>query len=458
MKRITKCRACGSPALSPALNISGMASGQNGFFGGGAPREEEEYVFCDSSQDENACGLLQRKYESEGANPSQRMPSGTYRATRNHLRTVATEALELVSGRECSVLDIGCSDGSLLSYYPRWVERVGVEPDDIVDQVGVWASTYRTTFPSPETHSAFKERQFDIVTAISVFEDIDDPAEFLRSVKDVMTDDGIFVLETLYAPVILTRTCVDSFFEKRSAFYSLSVLEALFREVGMKIFRGALTDKDGGSVRLYVTHDHVEEYDFDPWYERLARLWDEENALGLRLAAPYRAFEGRAAEACGAFRAELDAVSQRGDIAHILGAGPTAAELYAWAGGKKSVVEAAVVPYNPSSDERLFSGGPPLVSTAEANALEPDIFIAPAVAKREVLEQWQEPIMRGARILFASPYPHMVHAGNFAAEFGKSMAEGDGAGGPETLRAILGAAGGPRLVFESTPEKQKFAG
>ena len=180
--------------------------------------------------------------------------------------------------------------------------------------------------------------------------------------------------------------------------------------------------------------------------------------LGLRLAAPYRAFEGRAAEACGAFRAELDAVSQRGDIAHILGAGPTAAELYAWAGGKKSVVEAAVVPYNPSSDERLFSGGPPLVSTAEANALEPDIFIAPAVAKREVLEQWQEPIMRGARILFASPYPHMVHAGNFAAEFGKSMAEGDGAGGPETLRAILGAAGGPRLVFESTPEKQKFAG
>ena len=127
MKRITKCRACGSPALSPALNISGMASGQNGFFGGGAPREEEEYVFCDSSQDENACGLLQRKYESEGANPSQRMPSGTYRATRNHLRTVATEALELVSGRECSVLDIGCSDGSLLSYYPRWVERVGVD-------------------------------------------------------------------------------------------------------------------------------------------------------------------------------------------------------------------------------------------------------------------------------------------------------------------------------------------
>ncbi|MEZ5917434.1 MAG: hypothetical protein R3C40_07715 [Parvularculaceae bacterium] len=41
----------------------------------------------------------------------------------------------------------------------------------------------------------------------------------------------------------------------------------------------ALTDKDGGSIRLFITHD-TEDYDFDPWYERLM-VWDE-SALSLR--------------------------------------------------------------------------------------------------------------------------------------------------------------------------------
>ncbi|MEL7238871.1 MAG: hypothetical protein AAGK78_08400, partial [Planctomycetota bacterium] len=79
---------------------------------------------------------------------------------------------------------------------------------------------------------------------------------------------------------------------------------------------------------------------------------------------------------------------------------------------------------------------------------EPDCLIAPVALRREMLERWRESIMRGAQMIFATPTPTVVTSANYAAEFGKAIAGGDAAGEVETLRAILTAAGGPRLIAE----------
>ena len=448
MKRITHCRACGSAALSPAFSVETALkpSGKTNLFRQN-DNSDIEYVVCDTSKDANACGLLQHAECLDGERPAP-PPSGAYRSTRTHLRAIATEGLELISGRDCAALDIGCSDGTLLSFYPRWVERFGVDSNDVVDHVGAWATTLKCGFPSRETDDAFHRQQFDVITAISVLEDIDEPRPFLANAKSLLSEDGVFIVETLYAPMVLTRTSAQPIFDRRGSIYSLCALERLFRDCGLKIFRGNLTDKDGGSIRLYVTHAEVEEFDFDPWYERLARLWDEENALALNMAAPYQAFETRIGSAQAAFETIMDGVRQRGETAHILGVGPAAAELYHWAGAGREAIEAAVSHFEPSSDDRLCPDGPLLIGEAEARALDADVLIAPASYKRDILERWRESILRGAKIIFATPQPEIVESTNFAAELGKSLSGGDGAGGPETLRAILEAAGGPRLVVD----------
>lgn len=445
MKRITHCRACGSAALSPAFSLDLGAEKRKGFLN----RDENsiEFMLCDPSRDVHACGLLQNAFA--GAQKRRSAPSGVFRTVRSSLRSLATEGLELISGRDCAALDIGCSDGTLLSFYPRWVDRYGVDPSEQADAIGDWAWSARSPFPSVDLDRAFAGKKFDLVTAASVLEEIEEPRAFFSRVKSLLTEDGVFGVETLYPAMTLTRTAVDAFASGVTAIYSIGVLERLLRDCDLKIFRGALTEKDGGSIRVFITHAESADYDFDPWYERLAQFWDEENALSLRSRAPYQAFERRAEDARRAFADFMTGILSRGEKAHLFGADGGALMAHRWAGKGAAAIEAAISVCEIDDGARLFAGGPALIAEPESRALEPDYLIAPAALKREILERWREPVLRGAKILFATPHPHVVHGANYAAEFGKSLANADGAGGAESLRAILSAAGGLRLVADA---------
>ncbi len=432
--------------MTPAFALEGAlnGAGRKGLLGR-ARAEPAEFLLCDPARDVHACGLLQNAYVSDV--PVRRAaPSGVYRTTRSSLRAMATEGLELISGRDCAALDIGCSDGTLLSFYPRWVDRFGVDPSDDIDGIGAWTWSAKTAFPGPETDRAFAGKKFDLITAASMLEEVNEPRAFLARVKSLLTEDGVFCAETLYAPMALTHTAADTFASGISAVYSLTVLERILRDCDLKIFRGALTEKDGGSIRLFITHASSPEYDFDPWYERLAQLWDEENALGLRSIQPYQAFAARAGAVRAAFAEQVADFSRRNQSVHLYGSDAGAAMLYAWAGDESGVIEAAVVATAFDDGARLCHGGPSIISEAESRSVNPDVLIAPASLKREILERWREYILSGGKALFVTPNVHAVTAANYASEFGKSLAGADGGAGADSLRAILKAAGGLRVV------------
>lgn len=453
VKKITHCRACGSAALSPAFTLDEAEINPDKKGVIGRPKAGPvEFVLCDPSRDVHACGLVQNAFSAK-ATYGRRAPSGAFRTTRSSLRSLATEGLELISGRDCAALDIGCSDGTLLSFYPRWVDRFGVDPSDIVDQIGDWAWSAKASFPSADLDRAFAGKKFDLITASSVLEEVDEPRAFFARIKALLTEDGVLALETRNLAIILTRTAADAFVGGVSAVYSIGVLERILRDCDLKIFRGALTEKEGGSVRLFVTHAESSDYDFDPWYERLAQLWDEENALALRSRAPYQAFEHRAREARETFRAMMADIAGRGESAHLFGADAGALMVHAWAGKHAGAIEAAIAAGDIEDGERLLTGGPNLIPESESRAVEPDYLIGRPSLKREILERWRDPILRGAKVLFPTPQPHVVHAGNYAAEFGKSLSGADGGGGAENLRAILSAAGGLRLVVDRDGRK-----
>ncbi|MEO1135503.1 MAG: class I SAM-dependent methyltransferase [Pseudomonadota bacterium] len=450
MKPLTQCRACGSKALTPAFSMP-LGPARKASKRKGAP--STDYVLCDPSRDARACGLLQ---SADAEDLLTDTPSSRHASTRDHLRAVATEALEMISGRDCAALDVGCNDGTLLSFYPRWVERFGVDPSDHVDEIGDWAWTGKSSFPSKDLDAAFGDKQFDIITAVSIQEHISDPKACLSRIKSLLAQDGVLALETLYAPVVLTRTSVEILQAGVAAVYSLSAIEWLLREAGLKIFKGALTSKEGGSIRLFITHAENEEYDFDPWYERLARLWDEENALAMRAMQPYQSFEQRANEVRHEFAAMLEDIQERGECAHILGADSETEALLRWAGPAAKAITAAVDTNAARERERLGARGPRIISENECRAAEPDFLIASSRYKREIMEKWREAVMLGAQIIFVTPAPHIITSMNFAGEYGKTINDGDGPAGAQTLRNILAAAGGLRLIADN-PDAAKTA-
>ncbi|MEZ5928479.1 MAG: hypothetical protein R3C55_08380 [Parvularculaceae bacterium] len=109
MKKITECRACGSKALTPVFSLPSPEPRFDAL--GRRKQGEAKFVLCDPSRDAGACGLLQSAYARTPA-PEMFEPSGRYAVNRSHLRQLATEALEAISGRDCAALDIGCNDGA----------------------------------------------------------------------------------------------------------------------------------------------------------------------------------------------------------------------------------------------------------------------------------------------------------------------------------------------------------
>ncbi|MEL6112423.1 MAG: class I SAM-dependent methyltransferase [Pseudomonadota bacterium] len=416
----------------------------------------DTYRLCDPSIDPHACGLLHQPAKPT-REPRTLMPSARLRTTRNHLRDAATEALEMISGRDCAALDIGCNDGTLLSFYPRWVDRFGVDPHESVEEIGEWAWSARASFPSAHLDQAFGTKQFDIITCISTFEEVSDPRAFLACVRDRLAPDGLLVLETLYAPVLLTANSFDLANPDLCQVFSLQVLEYLVRQEGLKIVRGGMTNKNGGSIRLFIAHDSFDGFDFDPWSERLARLWDEETVLALRDRAPYQAYYARLCDAQRTFQEMIaDIVSYDEEIA-ILGTDDQALDLMTWAG--PTIQDAAFLVRMADRDHADGTSDPslPVLSETECRARQPAYLLAPAARKQEALEMWRESIMAGAKLIIPTPAPHIIDAVNYSTEFGKTISQGDSAAGVETLRAILFAAGGPRLIAENTLEQAESA-
>ena len=85
---------------------------------------------------------------------------------------------------DASVLDIGCNDGTLLSFYPKSFNKFGVDPSDVAQEIGEDVLVAQDTFPSSEFDSMINEGQdFDIITSIAMFYDLEDPVHFVEGIK-----------------------------------------------------------------------------------------------------------------------------------------------------------------------------------------------------------------------------------------------------------------------------------
>ena len=127
------CRVCGSAALTKVIDLGDQYL-QGSFI---KPGKEEPpmrkiplvLMRCDPTKDENACGLLQMLHTvpPEVLYSAYWYRSGTNKTMHNHLQGIAEEAAILVDKKDAKVLDIGCNDGTLLSYYPEGFNKFGIE-------------------------------------------------------------------------------------------------------------------------------------------------------------------------------------------------------------------------------------------------------------------------------------------------------------------------------------------
>ena len=322
-RALKQCRICGNGKLLEVLDLGVQAL--TGVFPAtraqGVTEGPLKLVKCTDAS--GCCGLLQLAHsydhdEMYGTNYGYR--SGINQSMVNHLHGKVQRILGLadLSGNPV-VLDIGSNDGTTLRAYSTIrCDLVGIDPT---------AGKFRRYYPDnvtvvPEFFSAAtymkaaQGRKARIVTSFSMFYDLEDPLAFMRDVVEILENNGLWVFEQSYMPLMLERNSYDTVCHEHLEYYALAQVKWMSDRAGLRIVDVEFNETNGGSFSVAaakISSSYAE-------FPGLQKLLNKESKAGLDGPEPYRAFAARAAASREDLRAFFSRTKASGQRVAGLGA------------------------------------------------------------------------------------------------------------------------------------------
>ncbi len=187
--------------------------------------------------------------------------SGTNATMTNELAGIVKKTQEVMPLRTGDIfLDIGCNDGTLLSFVDKTITRIGFDPNDFkkesIEHADVIINNYFTHKEYKKTvHGKSKVK---IITSIAMFYDLEEPHAFVQDVKKTLDKNGLWIIQMSYLPLMLKQLAFDNICHEHLKYYSLESLQYLLGCNGMKIVDCELNDVNGGSFRIYIRHEDAD--------------------------------------------------------------------------------------------------------------------------------------------------------------------------------------------------------
>jgi SAM-dependent methyltransferase len=160
---------------------------------------------------------------------------------------------------QLAVLDIGANDGTLLHSWPDKTFRVAVEPclkfRPILERVA--HTTYAEYFPLPASLMRDLAGGFDVITAIAMCYDLEDPVAFFRAIRQLLRPEGVAVIQFQDLLQMVQRTAFDNICHEHLEYYSLTTLLPILRRTGLHAVGVETRAINGGSLRVYLMPDRT---------------------------------------------------------------------------------------------------------------------------------------------------------------------------------------------------------
>lgn len=227
--------------------------------------------------------------------------SGTNASMTNELRGIAQSVQDLMRTQTGDVwLDIGCNDGTLLSFLDPSLTRIGIDPakngyKELSEKhANVIVSDYFTR--QSYEQSGFGDKKAKVITSIAMFYDLEEPHVFVKDIESILDDNGVWVMQMSYLPLMLQQLAFDNICHEHLEYYSLQALEFLIKEHGLKVVDCQINDVNGGSFRVYMMKEKADMTAFGTApYRDVARMRVEsirayEEKLDLRNPETYMNF------------------------------------------------------------------------------------------------------------------------------------------------------------------------
>lgn len=408
------CRICGSDRLRPILTLGEMA--MTGIF----PRDVREAVTvgplelvkCEEDGSGSTCGLLQLAHnfdrdEMYGLNYGYR--SGLNASMVRHLQGVVAEIQRRMTLLPKDlIVDIGSNDGTMLSMFPDTLDRVGIDPTGIK-----FARFYPPNvqlIPNFFTAALFKkefgERKARVITSIAMFYDLPAPLAFMREIRACLADDGLWVIEMSYMPLMLERLAYDTICHEHLEYYGLRQLQWMAQRAGFKILEVVCNDANGGSFRLFLT---PQENQTASCTDSVGLLLAREQTTGMVGSDPYQRFADRVQHHREELRELIVQVAQGGNVVLGYGASTKGNVLIQYCGLTRQEIP-AIADVNEDKYGCFTPGSHiPIISEPEAKAMNPDYFLVLPWHFRDFIIQREALFLRkGGKLMMPLPHAEII--------------------------------------------------
>lgn len=402
--KITACRISKSKNLIPILSLGTQKL--TGVFPA-SPKDvitegPLELVWCPDS------GLVQLNHSYDlnqmyGMNYGYR--SGLNKSMVDHLtqKIQYLQRLRSLAGGDV-VVDIGSNDATTLKAYTvAGIIRIGIDP------TGKKFRNYYTDhiqlisdfFSADSYHLIGKGKKAKIITSISMFYDLEDPAKFVRDITEVLAPDGIWHFEQSYLPSMLRTTSYDTICHEHIEYYSLGPVVKLLKSCGMKVLDVQMNSINGGSFAVSACHADAP---LPINHAVINWLLEQEERMGLNTIKPFQEFADRVFQHRHSLLSLIRALNASGKKVFGYGASTKGNVLLQFCGlGPKELPCIAEV-----NQEKFGKYTPgtniPIVSEAEAKAKNPDYFLVmPWHFKSNILEREREYLQKGGKLIFPLP-------------------------------------------------------
>ena len=392
MKTIRKCRSCGGPFVE-FLDLGVQFTSDFRKDDSDTPSYPIVAVKCED------CHLVQLR----DTTPSHEMyhdnygfKSGVSDSIKNDLKDNVENALEHVPEPQ-KWLDIASNDGTLLSYVPKSVYRVGIDPiTKYCKMAEEHADLIVNDFFDKDKLS---DHKFDVVTSISCFYDMDDPNGFVSGVAEVLAKHGVWIVQQNYLLPTMQLNAVDNFCHEHLEYYTLLSMEPLLERHGLEVIDVSTSMVNGGSIRTTIAHKGARQPSKAVQEQR-----DVEAEYKLDTITPYITFASSVGKNLRELKLFVTDVVSKGKTVAILAASTRGATIWQAAQlGPDDIVFA--VERNPEKVGRFFNAiHVPIVSEEEAREKHPDyMIIGPWFFADEIIARERAYVADGGKLVIPLP-------------------------------------------------------
>lgn len=156
---------------------------------------------------------------------------------------------------EKKVLDIGCNDGSLLDFFrEKGAFTIGLEPTDAyLDAEAKKHKVYNDYLTIEVANKILsKHGKFDFITFTNVFAHIEDLNEVLDSLKILMMDKTVIIIENHYLGAVLDGNQFDTFYHEHPRTYSYNSFIHIAKNLSFTPIEIEFPSRYGGNIRIFL--------------------------------------------------------------------------------------------------------------------------------------------------------------------------------------------------------------